>query len=83
MPLAVTHLSTDESQRKTPANTAVVGTESRKNSPRVSHLAKLSTYSATLAPILSAMWSYFTGYTRFKLDLFPTSQRNGNPSFLV
>ena len=55
MPLAVARLSTRESNKKTPANTAVVSTASRKNSPKVSHLANLSTYSATSAPISSAM----------------------------
>jgi hypothetical protein len=55
IPLAAARLSTHENNKKTPANTAVVSAASRKNSPKVSHFAKLSTYSATSAPISSAM----------------------------
>ena len=55
MPLAVARLSTHKSNRKMPANTAVVSTASRKNSPKVSRFGKLSTYAATSAPISSAM----------------------------
>jgi hypothetical protein len=54
MSLAVARHSSDESNKKTPANTAVV-TAFSKNSPKVSRFAKLSTYSATSAPISSAM----------------------------
>ena len=50
-------LSTHESNNKTPANTAVVSTASRKNSPKVYHFAKLPTYSAVSAPISGAMWA--------------------------